>query len=664
MTNHSTNDAILEMFLFESFTLIEQLEQIILDCEKTNFYSKETVNEIFRITHTIKGSSAMMQFNNIATLTHAVEDLFTYIRQSKLKLSDYKPLSELLLDSVDFIRVELQKIKNGDEADGDASSLVENVTTYLSGLKQTDESPLSDERHYYKATLFFEDGCEMENVRGFLIVQNLKDFSDEIDHVPENLTEDETAIETIRNQGLQLFITSSKSQEEIYQLLERSSHIHRLEFEELLKDQTDDESNAPTIQSESPMMSDIREEKSINSSSKQSKYISVDIEKLDGLMNLVGELVVAEAMVTQNPELLGIELEQFQKAARHLRKITNEMQDMVMSIRMVPLSNTFQRMYRVVRDMSQKLNKDITLELVGQQTEVDKNIIEQISDPIMHIVRNAIDHGFETSEERELTGKAKVGTLTLEAKNVGSEVFIIVRDDGRGLNKEKILKKARQNNLLNKSESEMTDREIYSLIVLPGFSTKEHITEYSGRGVGMDVVTKNIEAVGGVVSVDSTPGEGTTITMKIPLTLAIIEGMNIRVGQSRYTLPITAVKESFRATKNEVISDPNGNEMIMVRGQSYSVIRLNERFKVETEVTDIEAGILIMVEQDSKQVCLFAEELLGQQQVVVKAIPPFMKNIKKIEGVSGCTLLGDGSISLILDVLSLITFHKPMRDKM
>ncbi|WEK54650.1 MAG: chemotaxis protein CheA [Candidatus Cohnella colombiensis] len=667
MSDYSTNESILEMFLFESSTLIEQLELTILECEKTNCYSMETVDEIFRTTHTIKGSSAMMEYNNIAMLTHAVEDLFSYIRAQKLQLTDYKPLSELLLDSIDFIQVELQKIKNGDDADGEALSLVENVKVYLGELKQMEESPVvnadlysfSDEQHYYQATLFFEEGCEMENVRGFLIVKNLKETVEEVQHVPENLTEDATAIDTIRSQGLQLFITTSKSREEIFQLLDGSSYISKLELNELRSDPALEQSDANlSLQSEWSSLMDNRSEKEINNTQKQSKYISVNVEKLDELMNLVGELVVAESMVTQNPDLLGLELEQFQKASRQLRKITNEMQDMVMSIRMVPLTNTFQKMQRVVRDMSKKLNKDVMLELIGQHTEVDKNIIEQISDPIMHIVRNAIDHGIESTQERELAGKQKMGTLTLEAKNVGGEVFIIVRDDGRGLNKEKIVRKAKENNLLFKSESEMTDREIYSLIVLPGFSTKEQITEFSGRGVGMDVVTKNIEAVGGVVTVDSVPSEGTTITMKIPLTLAIMEGMNLRVGLSRYTLPITAIKESFRPTKDEVICDPDGNEMIMVRGKCYSVIRLNERFNVKTEISEIEDGIVIMVEQDDRQVCLFADELLGQQQVVVKALPTLMKNIKKIEGVSGCTLLGDGSISLILDVVSLITSKK------
>jgi two-component system chemotaxis sensor kinase CheA len=393
-----------------------------------------------------------------------------------------------------------------------------------------------------------------------------------------------------------------------------------------------------------------RVEKDIISTSNTQSIISVSVVKLDKLMDLVGEMVIAEAMVIQNPDLKGLQLNNFTKAARQLNKITSEMQDMVMSIRMVPLSATFTKMHRIVRDMSKKLEKDVHLEIIGEETEVDKNIIEHISDPLMHLVRNSIDHGIETAEERQAKGKPKAGTITLEAKNVGSDVLIIIRDDGKGLNKDKILKKARENNLLFKNESEMTEKEIYNLILLPGFSTKEKVTEFSGRGVGMDVVTKNIEAVGGSLSVDSVSEKGTTISLKIPLTLAIIDGMNIKVGKSRYTIPTISIKESFQPKEEDIFTDPEGNEMIMVRGQCFIIRRLHELYKVETKVTKFSEGIIIMVEQDDKSICVFADALLGQQQVVVKALPQYIQNFKKIKGLAGCTLLGDGSISLILDV--------------
>jgi len=375
--------------------------------------------------------------------------------------------------------------------------------------------------------------------------------------------------------------------------------------------------------------------------------ISVNIAKLDRLMDLMGELVIAEAMVTQNPDLKGLELNNFNKAARQLNKITSELQDIVMSIRMVPLAMTFQKMNRIVRDMSKKLDKLVELEIIGEDTEVDKNIIERISDPLIHLIRNSIDHGIEKVDERVANGKPPTGKLVLEAKNAGGDVWIIVKDDGRGLNKEKILERARANGLLFKPESELTDREIYSFIFLPGFSTKESVTEFSGRGVGMDIVMKNIEMIGGSVHVDSTPGEGTTFSIRFPLTLAIIDGMIIAVGNNKYTIPTVAILESFRIKNEAIIHDEMGNEMIMVRGECYPVVRLYKRFGVETEVTDLTEGIMIMIEGENKRMCIFADALLGQQQVVVKALP---KYIKKVNGIAGCTLLGDGDISLILNV--------------
>lgn len=379
-------------------------------------------------------------------------------------------------------------------------------------------------------------------------------------------------------------------------------------------------------------------------------FISVNVSKMDMLMDLVGELVIAEAMVTQNPELQGMKLDKFYKSARQLRKITSELQDTVMSIRMVPLSATFHKMNRVVRDMVRKLDKKAELEIIGEQTEVDKNIIESISDPLMHLIRNAVDHGIESAHERSVKGKSVVGKICLEAKSAGGDVLIIIQDDGGGLNKEKILRKAVERGLLEKEDSCLTDSQIYAFILQPGFSTNDTVTEFSGRGVGMDVVVKNIEKVGGTISVDSVEGKGTTMTIRIPLTLAIIDGMNVKVGDAIYTIPIIAIKESFRLKDQNLIKDTDNNEMIMIRGECHPILRLYERFQVEKAVMDLREGIMVMIEADGKGICLFADSLIGQQQVVVKALPAY---IKKTKGIAGCTLLGDGGVSLILDVAGL-----------
>lgn len=676
MSDYSIDDPILDMYIFENSQLIEQLETSVLESEKSGYYGQEAINDIFRVMHTIKGSSAMMLFNNISHVAHAMEDLFYFIRENKQEKYDCPSLSDLILVGVDFIKAEIEKVKQGNHPDGVADNLIGDIKCFLAALKencpsegdQKSEGLKTEKYQYYippektsekscnscyRIQLFFEEGCEMENIRAYTVIHNLKDVAAELSYTPEDIIENEQAASVIREKGFLIFLKTGKSHEEVNELIMQT--IFLKSFEVTLIE--DDEYNSLSRKS-APDIQPVRvpelagknardnADREVQAYSSQG-VISVNLTKLNKLMDLVGEMVVAEAMVTQNPDLEGLELENFHKASRQLRKITHELQDMVMSIRMVPVYSTFQKMHRIVRDMSRKLNKEVNLEIVGEETEVDKNIIDHISDPLMHIVRNSIDHGIENASERLSKGKPQAGMVTLEARNAGSDVLIIIKDDGSGLDRRKILNRASENGLLHKPENEMTDREIYSLIFLPGFSTNDNITEFSGRGVGMDVVVKNIETVGGTVYVESIPGTGTTVTMKIPLTLAIIDGMNIRVGKSRYTIPTTAIRESFRPLENEIIRDPDGNEMLMVRGNCYPILRIHEMYRVKTHITNIHEGIIIIVENGDKTFCIFADELIGEQQVVVKALP---KYIKKIRGLAGCTLLGDGNISLIIDV--------------
>ncbi len=689
MSNLITNEPMLDMFIFETSQLIEQLEQSILSSEKESTFAPDAINEIFRIMHTIKGSAALMMFYSISSLAHTMEDIFYFLREEKPERLDCSTLSDYVLEGVDFIKVEIEKIKNGDNTDGDASVLMEELKLFLTNLKtennysQSKESQLEIEKtpqqyyisqekassieyeNCYKVVIFFEDGCEMENIRAYTIIHNLSDLTEEFYHFPENIIDDEGSIELIQRQGFTIYLKSNASYDQINQLLQETVFLKSIELlqidQEEYKDNlivtkkvtTDNPVKTPEICNKN-LAGIIGKDTDKELHSTVQSIISVNVSKLDKLMDLVGEMVIAEAMVTQNPDLIDLELDNFQKAAQQLNKITSELQDTVMSIRMVPLAPTFQKMHRIVRDMCKQLGKEVQLQINGEDTEVDKNIIEHISDPLMHLVRNSIDHGIESTEERLNIGKDKTGTLTLEAKNSGSDVLIIVRDDGKGLNKEKILEKAKANNLLFKRPEDMQDKEIFNLILLPGFSTKDSVSEFSGRGVGMDVVMKNVESIGGTLSVDSVPNKGTTIILTIPLTLAIIDGMNIKVGNSCYTIPINSIKESLRPHKEDIITDPDGNEMIMIRGECYPILRLHETFKVETKVIDFSEGIIIIVEQEGKKVCVFADELLGQQQVVVKTLPVYIQKMRKIKGLAGCTLLGDGSISLILDVAELI----------
>jgi two-component system chemotaxis sensor kinase CheA len=383
--------------------------------------------------------------------------------------------------------------------------------------------------------------------------------------------------------------------------------------------------------------------------------ISVDLTKLDSLLDLVGEIVINESMVTENPDLQGLELEGFNKAARQLNKLTDELQDTVMSVRMVPVATTFQRMRRIVRDMSKRLGKNAELVLLGENTEVDKTILDALGDPIMHLVRNAMDHAIELPADREQSGKSPVGHITLSAQNVGGDVIISVSDDGHGLDPVKILTKARASGILRKPENEYTEKEIYNLLMAPGFSTKEDVTEYSGRGVGLDVVKANIERIGGSVIIESVKGVGTNVLLKIPLTLAIISCMELQLGDAIFSIPITNIRESFKASAGQLISDPVGNEMIMLRGNAYPIIRLYDKFSTPNAIHDIDEGILILADSGDKLACILADKLIGKFQVVVKPIPVFLKQFNvKGTGISGCTIMGNGDISLIIDVQELL----------
>jgi len=632
--------------------------------------------------HTIKGSSAMMMFDNIAGVAHSIEDLFYYLREESPKGVDYSRLSDHVLNGADFTKEELAKIQEGKKADGDGSALSQAIEAFLREIKgggtpattpvaqqvaavvesTNKTTTVGDGMHRYKAKIFFQDGCEMENIRAYTLVHNLQDLAQNITHDPADVIDEDT-IPIIRQKGFSLEFSSP------YDFTHVTNHIGQTVY---LRDYILEEvgeatgtvapSSTPveTVKNEAPPIattpppSEVTgtggttpdDTKKVQGQPSQ-QMINVSVNKLDALMNLMGELVISEAMVTQNSELEGLQLDSFNKEARQLQQIISNLHQTVITMRMVPLSNTFFKMNRIVRDMCRQLDKDVQLVLSGEETEVDKNIIEHISDPIMHIIRNSIDHGVEFPAEREERGKPQKARVLLEAKNSGGDVLIIIKDDGRGINTEKVLKKAKENGLLNKPESEYTEKEIQQFIFLPGFSTNDQVTNFSGRGVGMDVVISNLEVVGGTALVDSVPGEGTTFTLKIPLTLAIIEGMSVLVAGAQYTIPIVHIVKSFKAKPEKLFKDPNGNEMVTERDEIYNIVRLHEVFNIEGAITNIEEGTLIMLENGDQFVCLLVDALIGQQQAVVKSMP---KYFKKVRGLAGCTLLGNGDISLIIDV--------------
>ncbi|MGN7765069.1 chemotaxis protein CheA [Paenibacillus sp. 22594] len=694
MSGSFPEDSLLDLFIFETLQSLQQLEDSILAGEQHETLQPEDINLIFRIMHTIKGSAAVMGYTNISSLAHIMEDLFFYLRGHPDAPYNASELSDLILQGVDFTKLETIKIKNGDHADGDCTLLAEELKAYLQFLKtgsagpsevrtpediaqRTDimlsEADLSKGAYArFRAVLRFEENCQLENIRAFTVIHQLGETMDcSFTYLPEDIIENPDSAEVIRRDGFIIVLETQECGEAVAAFLRNAPYVRGMEMEQLETEKTAavlpalpeaPETASQTIELTAPEQKlptvPAREKKPKEGGppfSSPQTMINVNVAKMDNLMDLIGELVIAEAMVTQNPDLAGVggSLSNFNKAARQLRKISAEMQDVVMSLRMVPLAATFHKMSRIIRDMTRKLEKEAALVILGEETEVDKNIIEHLSDPLMHLVRNALDHGIEMPAERLAAGKPRSGTVTLEAKHSGGDVMVMIRDDGKGLHRDKIVARALENGLLTRDEREMSDKEIFRLIFHPGFSTKDSISEFSGRGVGMDVVVKDLEKVGGTASVDSIPGAGSTITLRIPLTLAIIDGMNVGVGDSRFTLPTASIIRSFKPNAKDLLSDPHGNEWIMVRGNCYPVLRLHHLSGISHHSDPIDEGILIMVEDEGRSVCLLADELLGQQQVVVKALPDYILSSAGSKHFVGCTLLGDGSISLILDVIRL-----------
>ncbi|HEY0905584.1 MAG TPA: chemotaxis protein CheW, partial [Methylophilus sp.] len=382
----------------------------------------------------------------------------------------------------------------------------------------------------------------------------------------------------------------------------------------------------------------------------ESSSIRVGIEKVDQLINLVGELVITQAMIEQRMTALDpVEHESLINSVSQLTRNTRDLQESVMSIRMMPMDFVFSRFPRMVRDLAAKLGKKVDFVTIGAATELDKSLIERIVDPLTHLVRNSVDHGIEKPEIRRANGKAEIGTLTLSASHKGGSIVIEVTDDGGGLNRERILAKAAANGL-TVSEN-MTDSEVFSLIFAPGFSTAEVVTDVSGRGVGMDVVKRNITAMGGNVDIRSAQGYGTTISISLPLTLAILDGMSVSLGQSVYVVPLNLIVETLQPRSADLKTVTGEGLMVHVRGEYLPIIALHAMFNHPTEIADPTQGILLILEADGRKSALFVDRLVGQQQVVIKSLET---NFKRIPGVSGATIMGDGSVALILDVPAII----------
>lgn len=675
-------DSMLEMYLFETNTLIAQLEDILISAEKDKDFTDEHINEIFRIMHTIKGSSAMMDFVPLMTISHRIEDLFFFIREKGTIKDEYRrELFDLVFHSVDYIIGEIGKLESGEPLNPDIDNYVRDINNYLEKIStgkagdvdevKSTEAPVGDENFEEGICVHFEEGTGMENLRAYMLVNAIRELGMEPVFEPSDVETNPETAQSILENGFLIKLRNEDEKNAVQVAIQNSVNIRGYELVNLLEKAEDDKLQEKAEEGE-PKQNKNSAPKSSNTSvaignnslhpsgAKQS-LISVNLSKLDKLMAIVGEIVITESMVTSSPDLEGLKLDSFTKASRQLRKLNSELQDIAMSLRMVPVAGVFQKMNRIVRDMCKKLGKDVTLIIEGEDTEVDKSIVDNIGDPIMHIVRNSMDHGIESIEEREKAGKDKQGIIVLSASHTGSEVIISIQDDGKGIDVERILDKAENRGLLVKPRSEYTKKEAISLIMSAGFSTNDNVTEFSGRGVGMDVVRKNIEALGGSVVMTGELGEGTTTLLKIPLTLAIVAGMETAVGESTFTIPINNIRQSFKISADEVIRNVDGKEMIKKMDEFFPIIRLNELYHIESKYTNLEDGILIWVEAGDRGYCLFVDELIGEQQVVVKPLPTYLNNYNiKNSGIAGCTIMGNGNISLILDIANLYAMSNSM----
>ncbi len=691
----SGNDSILDMYLYETNTLLEQLDGILLAAEEADTFSEDSVNEIFRIMHTIKGSSAMMEFSSLMTVAHRIEDLFFLVREKGMEVvpEQTRPdLFDMLFQAVDFFRGEIEKVENDEPLSQSIDHIVNKINSLIDKIQgnPTAEAPAAAESapaeeaaapavgavnqdYLFGIHVYFDEGSGMENLRAFMLINSVKDYCSDFITYPDNVETDPSTSDIIADQGFLVWFRTAEERDNAIHAMNGAGSVREYQPVDAAKPAPAPEAPpaAPAAKAAAPAPAPEAPKAdaapapaakpaaaapAAGQQHAKESLISVNLSKLDQLMAVVSEIVITESMVTSSPDLKGLRLDNFTKSARDLRKLTDDLQDVSMSLRMVPVSGTFQKMNRIVRDMSKKLGKRAKLTLIGEDTEVDKTIVDSIGDPIMHIVRNSMDHGLEENEaDRIAAGKDPVGEVILSARHTGSEVIIEIKDDGQGVDTQAVLNKAIRQGLAA-PEHDYSQKEILNFLMMPGFSTNTEVTEYSGRGVGMDVVKKNVADVGGTVSITSEWGKGMTTTLKIPLTMAIMDGMEVSVGDSMFTIPINSIHSSLKVTAQDVIHDPAQGEMVKIRDNFYPIVRAKELFCMEQGCDNIEDGILMWVESGDHSYCLFVDELIGEHQIVVKPLPNYVNGFGvKNFGITGCSILGDGSISIILDVVNVYT---------
>lgn len=657
----------IDIFVEEGKEHLQIMNDTLLELEKdtTNI---SLINEIFRVAHTIKGMSGTMGFTNVANLTHEMENVLQGIRSEEISINEN--IIDLIFECFDALDHSVSVIaKTGNEDEDDHEELILKLESVLenneivSNNKEDANKPTEVTSDYvlniieeakkkgfesFKIDITLDSKCMLKSARAFIIFNTLESIGEIIHSNP--------SVEDIEDEkfdlGFQVILVSEVSREKIEQDLNSISEINNIEITKIEGnfkniDKGIKEKNNKKKKIEKSTGNNVKSDTSTRER-KIGKTVRVDIDRLDNLMNLVSELIIIKTRMddlseTSNTENMGETIE-------YLERITTSLHDAVMKVRMVPIERVFNRFPRMVRDLSKELNKEINLEMSGEETEVDRTVIDEIGDPLIHIIRNSIDHGIEMPEERLNQGKSETGTVILKSYTDGNNVIIEVIDDGKGMDYNKIKEKSIEKELISSEEGELlSQEEIVDLLFVPGFSTSEEVSDVSGRGVGLDVVKRKIESINGSIEIETEINKGTKFIIRIPLTLAIIQALLIKLEDEIYAIPLSSITE-ITSIKNDSIRDIQGQEIILYRGKTIPIIRLNKIMQLNTEKV-VDEHVVVVVKKGEKEAGLLVDSLIGQQEIVIKPLGKFLANTKYL---SGATILGNGNISLIVDVNSLI----------
>jgi two-component system chemotaxis sensor kinase CheA len=630
------------VFFDESQEHLDSMEQQLMELD-LNHPDAEQLNSIFRAAHSIKGGSGIFGFDALTGLTHIMENLLDKARQGTIQLNE--AMVNVLLETVDLLKKTLDTYKNKEEVDQQSID---------AGI-QTLELVLADESALDASAATTDK--KSDDIEGFGLFESDSPFD-----TPDSSPEDTTDNDSGEVEGFGFFEQpEAASDEDGFGFFEampmkpqdnnKAYGFHDKNFENSnVKSKASDLSTSATPSKDTPSQKVSEQPKKVA----ESASIRVDTGKIDSLVNLVGELVITQSMLAMiGSEVTGEIEDKLQTALAELQRNTREIQESVMSMRMLPMSVNFNRFPRVVRDLSSKLGKKVDLQIEGGTTEIDKGMIEKLVDPLTHLVRNSIDHGIETVEQRIASGKSETGTVILRAEQRGGSIEISITDDGAGLNRERILSKAVENGL--EHDSNMPDSQVWDLIFEAGFSTAAEVTDVSGRGVGMDVVRRNIEAIGGRIEIESSVGKGSVFRIHLPLTLAIVDGMCVSVGDQIFVVPLVNIVESIQPAKDQIKVISNDN-LLWIREQYWPLIPLYKTMEIEQAISEPDKAIVVLIESSKKRFALLVDALVGQQQVVIKSLE---KHYKRVTGVAGATIMGDGGVAMILDVESLAGLVKP-----